>query len=111
MAAPAPAPVPRCAAAAGQTGRTAQTCLGGCERLGGGDPGGTNGGIEAGHSADDQGCCDAPCNDPAGDYGGPFLQCGVHRCHARSEQYPCAAAEDGQQEGFGEELDADVLSG
>ena len=85
--------------------------LDGSERLGGGDPGGTNGGIETGDTAEDQGCCDAPCHDPRRDYGGPVLQRRVHRCHTRSEQYPCAAAEDRQQQGLGEELEADVSAG
>jgi AcrR family transcriptional regulator len=93
------------------TGRTARAWLGGGESLGGGDPGGTYGGVEAGRCANDQGCRDAPCHDPGGHHGRPVLQCRVHRCHCRSEQDPCAAAEDGQQEGFGEELDADVFSG
>src|SRR6266508_5417599 len=81
------------------------------ERLGGGDPSGTGGGVETGYCTDNQGCCETSRDGPGRDDRGPALHRCVHRRHRRAERYSSAAAEEGQKEGFAEELGADVFAG
>jgi hypothetical protein len=81
------------------------------ERFGGWQAGGAPGGVEAGGGADDQGGQQAAGGGPQRDDCGPVLVGGVAGGDGDAEQRAAEPAERGQEQRFGEELEADVAAG
>src|SRR6516165_5720099 len=83
----------------------------GAEGFGGGHAGGAQGGQQAGDGADDEGGGDAAGPGGGGDDDGPVLGGGINGGGGRAGRDPGGAAEDGEQDGFGQELGADLPPG
>src|SRR4051812_604403 len=81
------------------------------QRFGWGQSGGADGGVESGGAADECGGGKPACGRPGRYDGRPGLVRGVAGGDGDAEQNATGAAEGGQQEGFGEELQPDLSSG
>src|SRR5215468_6384812 len=101
----------RAAAGAGLAGGGARAGLEGPEGLGGGEAGGAEGGQQAGGGADEQGGGQAAGPGGGGDDGGPVLGGGVDGGGGGAGGHPHRAAGQGEQDGLGQELGADVAPG
>ena len=83
----------------------------GPECLGGGHAGGAQGGQQPGGGADDDRGAEAAGPGQRGDDHGPALCVGVDDGGGDAEDHPGGTAGHGEQDGFGEELGADVAFG
>src|SRR5262245_7004257 len=92
-------------------GRGALGVLYGSEGFGGGHAGGAQGGQQAGDGADGKRGADAAGPGGGGDDDGPVLGARVNGGGCRAGRDPRGAAEDGEHDGFGQELGADLPPG